>query len=220
LEARYAPLNVPDPVQPGLALATTVADQLLVAAQRGPDESGFTPGGVILKKSHSTPVCRTMIAIDGSGSDRRPGTAPAGIGARTRRALQVGKLIWTVTSGVDLDATQTDGTETIVGPRHFASTHHLLLNEFMRLSLLGAIGGFLGIGVFQALAERYHRPSTHPGRVRLEARFMHRRCLEPARPAQLAPKDLQSSFCIESAALGRAHEPTRGATVRLAAAVP
>jgi len=89
-EARYAPLNVPDPVQPGFALATTVAAQLLVAVQRGPEDRGVAPGRVSLKKSHSTPVSLTMIAIDDSGSDGRAGTAPAGIGTRTRRALHVG----------------------------------------------------------------------------------------------------------------------------------
>ena len=82
---------MPDPVQPGLAFATTVAAQLLVAAQTGPDDNGVAPGGVSLKKSHSTPLFLTMIAIVGSGSDAAVvGMALAGIGARTWRALHVG----------------------------------------------------------------------------------------------------------------------------------
>jgi hypothetical protein len=67
---------------------TTVAAQLFVAAQIGPDERGFTPGCVSLKKFHSTPVSRTITAIAPSGGSS--GLAPAGMGARMRRASQVG----------------------------------------------------------------------------------------------------------------------------------
>jgi hypothetical protein len=63
-----------------------------------------------------------MIAIRGSGSPLgsqgvEEGTALAGIGIRTWRALQVGTSIWTVTSGVVVGAYQTDGTDVEDGPR-------------------------------------------------------------------------------------------------------
>ena len=152
---------MPEPLQPGLAVAATVAAQVVVAGQMGPEESGVIPGGVNLKKSHSTPVFLTNTAIVGSGSDRVAASAPAGIGARTWRALQVGKLTWTVTSGVDVEATHTEGTETGVGDRHAAFLHHRSLNAATRLLLFPATGGFLGMGVFHALVERYHRAVTH-----------------------------------------------------------
>jgi hypothetical protein len=70
-------------------------------------------------------------------------------------------LTCTVTSGVDFEASHTIGTDTIVGPTQVPRLHQLLLKALIRLLLLGAIGGFSGSGVFQALAERYQRPLTH-----------------------------------------------------------
>ena len=160
-EARGAPLSVPEPLQPGLAVTKTVAAQLPVAGHMGPEESGVASGGVNLKKSHSTPVFPTNTAIVGSGSDRMAASARGGIGARTWRALHVGKLICTVTSGVDVEATHTEGTETGVGDRHAAFLHHRSLNALIRLPLFAAIGGFFGMGVFHTLVERYHRAVTH-----------------------------------------------------------
>jgi hypothetical protein len=62
---------------------------------------------------------------------------------------------------VELDANHTIGTDTIVGPRQVPRLHQLLLKALIRLLFLGAIGGFCGSGVFQALAARYQRPLTH-----------------------------------------------------------
>jgi hypothetical protein len=66
-----------------------------------------------------------------------------------------------VLSGVELAATQTVGTDTIVGPRQVLCLHHLSLKAPIRLLLRAAIGGFRGIGVFHALVGRYQRPPTH-----------------------------------------------------------
>jgi hypothetical protein len=102
-------------------------------------------------------------------------------------------LICTVTSGVDLDATQTEGTDTIVGPRQAAFKHHLLLNASIRLLLRDEIGGLGGIGVFQALADRYHLSLTHLGRLtfRVGGAGVHGRSLGAA--PQLVPADAQVS---------------------------
>jgi hypothetical protein len=70
-------------------------------------------------------------------------------------------LTCTVTSGVDVEASHTVGTDTIVGPRQAARLHHLPVKLLIKLALFGAIGGLFGSGVFQALAERYQRPLTH-----------------------------------------------------------
>jgi hypothetical protein len=78
--------------------------------------------------------------------------------------LHVGKLTCTVTSGVDLGAVHTEGTDTDVGPRHAALTHQRLFNALIRLAEFGASGGFRGIGVFQVLVALYHLPPTHIGR--------------------------------------------------------
>jgi hypothetical protein len=49
------------------------------------------------------------------------------------------------------DAIHTAGTDTIVGPRHAPLRHHLFISALIKLALRGEIGGFAGIGVFQAL---------------------------------------------------------------------
>ena len=79
----------------------------------------------------------------------------------------------TVTRGVALEAIQTIGTDTVVGPRQAACLHHLFAKLLIRLLFFGAIGGFGGITVFHALVARYHRPLTHI-RLFLPLTFGHR----------------------------------------------
>jgi hypothetical protein len=68
---------------------------------------------------------------------------------------------------VELEASQTIGTDTIVGPRQDACLHHLSAKLLIRLPFFGEIGGLGGIGVFHALVARYQRPLTHIRRGRL-----------------------------------------------------
>ena len=104
-----------------------------------------------------------MITICDSGSTKvllqviRDAFAPAGIGTCSWRALQVGKLIWTVTRGVELDATQTDGVDTAVGPMQLAQRS---LIAWIKLLLFEAIETSLGIGVFQGLLALYQLSNT------------------------------------------------------------
>jgi hypothetical protein len=53
------------------------------------------------------------------------------------------------------------------GPKQLALAHHLLLKAAIRLPLVGATGGFFGIGLFQALVGLYHLCVTHLMRGRL-----------------------------------------------------
>jgi hypothetical protein len=165
-EPRGAFRKVPEPVHPGFARTATVAAQLSFAVHTGPEDSGVAPGRVNLKKSHSIPVSRTITAIAPSGGPS--GIAVSGIGARTLRALQIGELIWTVTSGVELEAIHTAGTETFVGARQPALTHQRLLKALISVLFVDAIGTLRGIGVFQALVGRYHLRRTQNARGFLE----------------------------------------------------
>jgi hypothetical protein len=99
---------------------------------------------------------------------------------------------------VELEANQTIGTDTIVGPRHAACLHHLFAKLPIRLLFFGAIGGLGGSGVFHALEERYQRPLTHI-RLLLRLTFGHRAAASRFRLALAGPSEAESLRPVPSA---------------------